>query len=558
MVVCGLKLTHDSSITVADNGKLLLSIDLEKVDNNNRFKIMDDMADVEVLLNKYNIRLSDIDSFVVDGWVGEEQATIKTTNLGQPVTLAAAPYLGNNGWPSLLHGYRPGKMNIGDSSFSYSSYVHVAGHIFSVYATSPFARRGENAYILVWDGGMHPHLYFFDRLKGVAEPAGPLFYFGVNMYSVFCQHFGPFKINGNVIKDELSVAGKVMAYVAFGYRQPEIIADLEEVYDETICHAINSAAIPEYPYIFARHFTRKTRHKAYTDEDIIASFHFFCEEKILSGLAMAISRHGNRSGNFCFAGGAALNIKWNTAIRQKAGFNEVWVCPFPNDSGSSIGMAAAELFVAGGISHLDWNIYNGPALAAPVIYQGWRKEPFTPEQLASLLWQQNEPVIFLNGQAELGPRALGNRSILGNPCYNKMTRILNYIKIREYYRPVAPICLEEKAAEIFDPGCADPYMLFEHRVRNNWQKRIPAVNHTDHSARLQTVNREQHTVLYELLTEFEKLSGVPILCNTSANFKGSGFFPDVYSAMRWGKVNYVWSEGYLYSRDNKLCFDDWV
>ena len=128
-----------------------------------------------------------------------------------------------------------------------------------------------------------------------------------------------------------------------------------------------------------------------------------------------------------------------------------------------------------------------------------------------------------------------------------MKQRLNDIKHREDYRPVAPICLEHRAQEIFEPGDPDPYMLFEHDVKPEWKARIPAVCHEDGTARVQTVNREQNPVVFEVLTEFERISGIPLLCNTSANRPGKGFFPDVESAMAWGKVKYIWSNNLCYS-----------
>ena len=131
-----------------------------------------------------------------------------------------------------------------------------------------------------------------------------------------------------------------------------------------------------------------------------------------------------------------------------------------------------------------------------------------------------------------------------------MRDVLNRVKDREAYRPVSPICLEADAPRIFDPGTPDPYMLFEHTVRDNWAGRIPAVVHLDGSSRLQTVNCEQNPTIAAVLTEYALRSGVPVLCNTSANLKGRGFFPDVASALRWGRTRYVWSDGTLWESDS--------
>ena len=131
-----------------------------------------------------------------------------------------------------------------------------------------------------------------------------------------------------------------------------------------------------------------------------------------------------------------------------------------------------------------------------------------------------------------------------------MKRLLNDVKSREPYRPVAPICLEEHAPTVFDPGTPDPYMLFEHWVRPEWIDRVPAVMHLDGTARLQTVNESDDPNLHAILREYYRCSGIPVLCNTSANYNGRSFFPDVASAIEWGQLDLVWSEGVLYQRED--------
>jgi len=167
-------------------------------------------------------------------------------------------------------------------------------------------------------------------------------------------------------------------------------------------------------------------------------------------------------------------------------------------------------------------------------------------ELAAVLHTYDEPVVFLNGRAELGPRSLGNRSILSSASSPDMKRRLNEMKKREHYRPVAPICIEEKAQEIFFPGTADPYMLYEHFIKPEWKGKIPAICHLDGSARLQTINENENLTVYTLLKHYFKISGIPVLCNTSANLNGSGFFPDVESAMKWGWANLIWSDSVLF------------
>lgn len=550
MRICGLKLTHDSTIALVEEGKLVFSIELEKINNNSRFKIFDDLTDVESILKQNGFDITQIDKFVIDGWLGDTTGCIKTANFNAPVDLAVAPYMESYNTKMVFQPYRA-ETTIGRHRVKYSSYMHVTGHIFSAYATSEFARQGEPAFILIWDGGMPPRLYYFDTLTGNIECLGELFFMGVNIYSIFSQFFCPFKINDNVIKDELSIAGKVMAYTAFGKLSESIIADMEFVYDQL--RNDKGIKIPDFPYIYAKLFKKHIERKDYFDEDIIASFHHFLERKLVKELKMKLKNCSYEKNNLCLAGGSALNIKWNSAIRKEKIFRHTWVCPFPNDAGSAIGVAACENYIQTGKLYIDWDVYKGPELIINEPQKGWLKKACSLEELAALLHHTEEPVIFLQRRAELGPRALGNRSILAAAHSPRMKDLLNYIKFREAYRPVAPVCLEQDAPGIFDPGSPDPYMLFDHAIREEWKNKVPAIAHKDNTARLQTVSESSNPALYELLTAYKKLSGIPLLCNTSANFKGCGFFPDVFNATHWNKVNYVWADHVLYEKQEKIA-----
>ena len=128
---------------------------------------------------------------------------------------------------------------------------------------------------------------------------------------------------------------------------------------------------------------------------------------------------------------------------------------------------------------------------------------------------------WFEGRSEWGPRALGHRSLLANPCRAENLERLNDIKGREQFRPVAPMVLAERAHEIFEDGpIPSPYMLFTHRVRPEWRDRIPAVVHVDGTARIQTVDRRDEPKMAAVLDEFAARTGVPVVVNTSFNTAG--------------------------------------
>ena len=128
---------------------------------------------------------------------------------------------------------------------------------------------------------------------------------------------------------------------------------------------------------------------------------------------------------------------------------------------------------------------------------------------------------WFQGRSEFGPRALGNRSILADPRKAEMKDILNSrVKFRQPFRPFAPIVLKERADEIFLGPGNSPYMLMAKQVAPEWKDKIPAIVHVDGTARVQTVAEDENPILYRLLKEFEALTGVPVLVNTSFNIKG--------------------------------------
>jgi carbamoyltransferase len=233
--------------------------------------------------------------------------------------------------------------------------------------------------------------------------------------------------------------------------------------------------------------------------------------------------------NLCMAGGVALNCVLNAVIRDHGPFKNIWVQPAAGDAGTALGAAlwtdARERKTADR-NFMMQHAYWGPSYSDAEIEQflRWAKIPYrrlenVAQETAALL-AQDQVIGWYQGNMEFGPRALGSRSILASPLHASMQAKLNEIKDREDFRPVAPVVLEEDAAEWFEGATYSPFMLFVYPVREDKADRIPAVRHVDGTARIQTVNRAQHPVYYELLQAFKQLTGVPVLVNTSFNTRG--------------------------------------
>ncbi len=538
-------MTHDGAIALVKDGKLLFCCELEKLDNNVRHARLRDFAVVARVLGENGYAMHEVDCFVLDGWSEhDESEDVNAPLFALPVRNGAA----EEKLTLARYGHSVGKANVMEGvtffnqglDLKYNSYLHVSGHIFSAYCTSPFAASKRDSFVLVWDAGMSPQLFYYASRANKVENLGNLMPLNGNMYTLFAGFFDPFKGKD---KHDLSVAGKVMAYIALGKTDPQLLEQFSTVFRlEFPALEGNSAAQADRLFAIADAFGTSG---ALRTADILATFHTFVERQLVHSLEEKINHFPGRARNLCFAGGCALNIKWNSAIRASATFEEVWVPPFPNDAGSAIGAACCEMMHGTPFKHLDWQVYSGPHVK-PSADIPWPRTECTLKDLARLLARSKQPVVLLNGRAELGPRALGNRSILADPTDPRMKDLLNEVKEREPYRPVAPICLEEEAKEVFVPGTPDPYMLYDHLVRPEWLAKIPAVCHLDGTARLQTVNRADNAVVYDLLQEFKKLTSIPLLCNTSANYRGRGFFPDIASVIEWGRVNFIWNDNFLY------------
>jgi carbamoyltransferase len=226
------------------------------------------------------------------------------------------------------------------------------------------------------------------------------------------------------------------------------------------------------------------------------------------------------------AGGVALNCVANARLAAEGPYERVWVQPAAGDAGTALGAALHVAHALGertepmpgadlGRGFTDAEI-ESELRRARVPYQ----RPDSIAAAAARVLAGDGIVAWFQGRAEYGPRALGHRSLLAHPGDPDTTGRLNDVKGREQFRPVAPMVREERAAEVFDGLLPSPYMLFVHQVRPRWRQRIPAVVHVDGTARVQTVSAATEPLVSELLAEFERHTGLPVLVNTSLNTAG--------------------------------------
>ena len=284
--------------------------------------------------------------------------------------------------------------------------------------------------------------------------------------------------------------------------------------------------------------------------DIAASIQSVTEEIVLRSSRHAIRITGSR--NLCLSGGVALNCVSNGKLKKSGLFDNIWVQPSSGDAGGALGAALFAWYQYGGNKRTAspeddmQGSYLGPSWTEEEI-EKWVKDhkliahKLESDVLISKTAQsiyEGKVVGWFQGRMEFGPRALGNRSILGDPRSAEMQKVLNLkIKYRESFRPFAPSVIDSEVSKYFDFDGQSPYMLMVAPVSDSqlhtldekksgfdklYQTRstLPAITHVDNSARIQTVHESTNPKYYKLIKAFEKLSGVPVLINTSFNVRG--------------------------------------
>jgi len=273
--------------------------------------------------------------------------------------------------------------------------------------------------------------------------------------------------------------------------------------------------------------------------------------------------------NIVISGGVGLNSVYNGKILRNTKFKKIWMQPNATDGGTSIGVASYvyNTILGHKRNYVQETAYLGPEFSDSEIKQFLDNNNITYTKFkddndliskTSILINNNNVIGWFQGRMEWGPRALGARSILSNATNPEMQEILNLkVKHREKFRPFAPAVCEDDALKYFECDTPIPeptdYMLMVYPIKKEWQKKIPAVTHVDGSGRLQTIRRKQNHLYYDLLKEFGKISGIPILVNTSFNIRGEPIVcspQDAYRCMMGTGIDYLVMGHFLIKRDD--------
>jgi predicted NodU family carbamoyl transferase len=482
---------HDGAVVHVRDGRLVFSVEAEK-DSNWRYGPIG----AREVFDAFGA-LEDVPDVVSVGgwWPREAQPTGPRLHVGYRGT-ATSEIVVERG--RLL-----------DKSVAFFSSSHERSHLLGAFGMSPFP-QGTACYALVWEGAVGA-FYEIGRDVSITLLADVMNEPGNRYASVYGLADPTFPKNAPFSR--FSDAGKLMALASFSQRseptaeEAELMAFLlssehvrPDLYDQLEASPYYNIGLDDVEF---RNFA------GIFSDRLFEAFHRFARDNLRAGEPLVIS------------GGCGLNCDWNTKWRETGLFSDVFVPPVANDSGSAIGTAVDAQLHFTGNAKIEWDVYSGLPFRAdsPAAAGRYDIGDASADAIAAML-SAGLILAWVSGKYEIGPRALGNRSILAAPFKAETTVRLNEIKQREQFRPIAPVCLEADAAKWFSCDRESPFMLFTYRANTD---ALAAVTHVNGTARLQTVNPTTNARLHDLLVAFKARTGYGVLCNTSLNFKGKGF-----------------------------------
>jgi len=565
---------HDSAAALIKDGKIIAAAQEERFSRKKHDSSFPNNA-VQFVLNHANIKLSEVDYItfyekpflkferLLETYVAFAPKGFKSFSMSMPIWLRDKLFQ-----KTLLFN----ELKKHDDNFNDINKIYFAEHHFSHAASAFFPSPFKNATVLTLDGvgewATTTVAFGKDNDLQISKEIHFPHSIGL-LYSAFTQYTG-FKVNSGEYK--------VMGLAPYGEpKYTKIILDkLIDLKDdgtfrlnmEYFNYATGLTMINKN---FEKLFNRPTRNPK---NDLLTQFHMDIAssiqnitEEIVLRLAKSLSKQHDNS-NLCMAGGVALNCVANGKIIEEKIFKNIWVQPAAGDAGGALGSALAlwytelkkERKVESKKDQMQGS-YLGPSFNDAEIKRsldnvGAIYENLSEVDLLNITAKKlsEENIIgWFQGKMEFGPRALGSRSIIADPRSDKMQKKLNLkIKFRESFRPFAPSILKEDLNDWFELECDSPYMLLVADVKkskrfemttdekklfgikklNIKRSDIPAVTHIDYSARIQTVHIETNPKYYNLIKNFKKLTGCPIVVNTSFNVRGEPIVCSIEDAFR--------------------------
>ena len=514
--ILGVHFGHDASLAIVKDGKLVSSISSERITRvKKNFTITKDALDY--VLKEAGLSAKDIDTVAVSSYCWDDENIFSFVYNGKQLEeiniinhfvhnkffIAEVSILGLSPIPAYIipHHFAHGSSAYYTSNFDDSI-------ILTVDACSP-DDQSRNSLIAI--GDKNKFIYQEDAETMISQ-----------LYNCFTASLG--------VGHPLFKAGSLMGLAAYGKPLDKAIKNIEEYvirfnqpgdalnkakdlfleltgYESPITHDnINS-------FDFYEQWKEKDKllHKK-LGRDLAATIQYIFEESMMYTIREKILPYGIK--NIAMAGGSMLNCNANSKIKNSGLFDNVYIYPASGDDGLAIGSA---FYVSHNILDEKRHKYSDSDIA----YSGkkYKMSMFIDYKKIAELIASGKIVAWFSGGSENGPRALGHRSILADPRNFNNRDIINFaVKRREWFRPFAPSVLEEEAHKWFSPGDPSPFMLYTQKVLK--PELVPAITHVDGTARIQTISKEMDKDYYKLINEFYKLTGVPMILNTSFNTNG--------------------------------------
>ncbi|HEX2037240.1 MAG TPA: carbamoyltransferase [Chloroflexota bacterium] len=526
MIVLGINsYLHDTSAALIRDGKVVFAIEEERLSRLKKDARFPKLA-IQAALEYGGVGFDDLDA-IAFGWNRGGLTplhTLRSTLTGRlprspqyvldsVVTIGRELYHGNGRRALVRAGVDPAQTRV--------IFVdHHEAHAWSAYALSGF----DDALVLVMDGrGAVQSTTLYHGREGRLRAVQSIPYPNSlgSFYEAFTDLLGFERHN-----DEWKVMG-LAAYGQPRHGLEQVIRVVPGGY-EVNTHLVCGRHWNDIRGLVDRFGPRRKPEVQITDADadLAASVQRMTEEAVFALVREGIRLTGSR--RLCLAGGVAMNSKANGRLLASGLIEDIFVQPAATDDGTAIG-AALGAFAKLGLPVPRYEMtdaYLGPdyddEIAATLkTYKLTGTYVRDVEAVTAGLLAEGKIVGWFQGRMEFGPRALGNRSILADPRRVEMRdRVNESVKFREGWRPFAPSCLAEAAGEYFVGGRHAPFMILTFEVRPEKRAVIPAVTHADNSARVQTVTREANPRFHALIREFARLTGVPVVLNTSFNLKG--------------------------------------
>ncbi len=524
---------HDSSACLTHNGRIVAFAQEDRF-NRDKHSPVFPVQSIKYCLKTAGISVDDLDCviFFCKPWMALRRRI--------PLILRYAPksikwgdeyspkFFDMIRFPRIFKGHFPHKT----STARFYFVDHHQAHLASAFFVSPF----EDAAILSADGAGEIATAVLARgegnriftIKEVNMPHSLGYY-----YTSCCQYLG-FR-HFEYIPDDAE--GKVMGLSSYG--EPEFIDFFHKLITVTPDGGFQmDLDYFWHQYGWKRYFSDlyvkelgpprlKTDPLEHRHENIAASLQKGLEDKVLELLHILYGKVGSK--NLCLAGGVTLNCVMNGRILRESPFRRIFIQPAAGDSGTTLGGCLYYYHQMKNMprdfimEHASW----GPEFSDSDCRQALEAKGLRYEYCESIasrvakLLADGNIVGWYQGRNEVGPRALGNRSILADPRDPGMKdKINSRVKFREPFRPFAPSVLEEDLDEYFEGAVRSPFMLLVFKVKADKQELVPAITHVDGTSRVQSVDKNIQPLYHQMISEFKRITGIPMVLNTSLNVKG--------------------------------------